>query len=226
MGMDILKLKDRLRKKCAEIGAPLFGVCSIDGLRDKFHPEIRKPSEKYRTAISIGIPLSKAVMDTIEKRPNMIYKAHYQQINHALNDVALTAARDLQDEGFGALPIPASQIIDWKPLRAHLSHREIAYKAGLGWWGRNNLLVTKEFGAKVRLVTILTDAELPEDKPSTDDCGECMECLYVCPAEAIAPEREDFDLDACHAKVTEFSRHNNFGHLICGICLKACDGGE
>jgi len=219
-------LKERLREKCAGMGAPLFGVCRVDDLRDSFHREIKGQTERLRTALSIGIPLSEAVMDTIENRPNMIYKAHYQQVNHALNDAALMAARELQKEGFAALPIPASQIITWKPLRAHLSHREIAHKAGLGWWGRNNLLVTKEFGSKVRLVTVLSDAELPTDVPSGNDCGGCMECMYVCPADAISQDREHFDLDACYAKVMEFSRHNNYGHLICGICLKACNGGE
>jgi epoxyqueuosine reductase len=224
--MNLEELKNRLREKCSAMGASLFGVCRIDDLRDSFHREIKDRAGKLQTALAIGIPLSKAVMDTIEKRPNMIYKAHYQSVNHALNDVALIVSRELQDEGFAALPIPASRIINWKPLRAHLSHREIAYKAGLGWWGRNNLLVTKKSGSKIRLVTVLTDAGLPVDKPSVEDCGGCMECLYVCPAEAISQDREHFNLEACYAQVTEFSRHDNYGHLICGICLKACNGGE
>lgn len=224
--MDSQELKDRLREKCAELGAPLFGVCRINDLIKDFHREIKKSAERLHTAISIGIPLSGAVMDTIEKRPNMIYKGHYQQVNHALNDVSLAIARLLEKAGFDAIPIPASQIVDWKPLRAHLSHREIAYKAGLGWWGRNNLLVTNTYGAKVRLVTVLTDADLPVDRPSVEDCGGCMECLYVCPAKAIAIDKEGFNLEACFAKITEFSRQNNYGHLICGICLKACNGGD
>lgn len=224
--MELKNLKKKIADRTREKGADLFGVCRIDDLREDFHLEIREISKELNTALSFGVPLSEAVMETIRNRPNMIYKAHYQQVNHILNDIAFETAGILRREGFRSLPVPASQILKWKPLRAHLSHREIAFKAGLGWWGRNNLLVVPKHGAKVRLVTVLTDAELPVDVPSRDDCGGCMECLEVCPAGAISQDRELFDLTACHEQVIIFSRTDNYGHLICGLCLQACRGGE
>jgi epoxyqueuosine reductase QueG len=174
--------------------------------------------------ISIGVPLSMAVMDTIIDRPNIIYKTHYQQVNHILNDIAFAMASEIEQLGGEALPIPASKILDWEKLRAHLSHREIAYKAGLGWWGRNNLLVNEEYGSQVRLVTILTSLDLESDRPVDVDCGDCYTCLDVCPAGAIAEMREDFNLSACYKKIQEFSKYRGYGHLICGICLQHCSG--
>ena len=224
--MNLEKLKNKLRDLSLSNGAELFGVCRIEDLRQQFHPEVKDMAKRLETGISVGIPLSHAVMETIVDRPNMLYKAHYQQANHTLNDIAFLLARKLKKVNHEAIPIPASQLLAWDPMRAHLSHREIAFKAGLGWWGRNNLLVCADHGAKIRLVTVLTDAPLPADKPSTDDCGGCTECLGVCPADAISEDREHFDLNACHEKIVEFSKHNNYGHLICGICLKACCGGE
>ena len=220
--MDNDKIKNELRVLAEARGGRLFGVCRIDDLRDTFHFEIKVASEKLNTAISIGVPVSCAVLNTIIDRPNMLYKAHYQQINHILNDIAFALASHIIDLGFDAIPIPASKMLKWKPMRAHLSHREIAYKAGLGWWGRNNLLVSKEYGSQVRLATVLTDLELETDMPSGLDCGDCYACVEACPADAIGENRGDFNLDACFKKVSEFARPENIGSYICGLCLKPC----
>ena len=66
----------------------------------------------------------------------------------------------IQDLGYQAIPIAASQIVDWKTQKAYLSHKHVARAAGLGWIGRNNLLVNEQFGSRIRLVTILTEIPL------------------------------------------------------------------
>jgi len=222
--MDLKAIKERLRDIADSKGGRLFGVCRIDNLRDNFHREIKDISNELSTAISVGVPLSPSVMNTIKNRPNMIYKAHYQQVNHILNDIAFFISSEIQLQGGRAISIPASQILDQKMLMAHLSHREIAHQAGLGWRGRNNLLVCENYGSKVRLVTILTDLELPIDRPQTRDCGDCYNCLTACPVEAIGETPEDFDLPTCYKQVQQFAGYKGYGHLICGLCLQCCDG--
>jgi epoxyqueuosine reductase len=222
--MDLSKIKQQLRLSADDRGARLFGACRIDDLRETFNAEIRDISKKLNTAVSVGVPLSSSVMDTIVDRPNILYKTHYQQVNHTLNDIAFIISSEIERLGGEAIPIPASKITDWEKFRAHLSHREIAYQAGLGWWGRNNLLVNEKYGSQVRLVTILTNLELEADRPVETDCGECYACLDVCPVGAIGKNREDFNLAACHEKIKEFSRYRGYGHLICGICLRHCSG--
>lgn len=222
--MDPDEVRENMRRLVHLAGGELFGVCRVGKLRQTFHPEIRQISEKLNTAVSIGVPVLPAVLETIVDHPNVIYKAHYRQINHVLNDIAFMVSTEINRLGRQALPIPASQMISWKPMRAHLSHREIAWKAGLGWWGRNNLLVNETYGAQVRLVTVLTDLELPDDQPATGDCGDCYACLENCPAGAIAEDRRDFNLAACFEKVSEFARPERIGSYICGLCLAPCRG--
>jgi len=220
--MDITSIKQNLQSLADSGGGRLFGVCRVDELRDGFHFEIKEAAEKLNTAISVGVPVSTAVLDTIIDRPNTLYKTHYQQINHILNDIAFAISSEINRRGYSSIPVPASHIIKWKPMRAHLSHREIAYKAGLGWRGRNNLLVTPEYGSQVRLVTVLTDLELEPDHPCENDCGDCYACIAACPAGAIGEKCEDFDLKKCYAKVAEFARPENIGSYICGLCLRVC----
>ena len=222
--VDIHKTKELLSNTACDRSARLFGVCRVDELRQSFHAEIKIISEKLNTAISIGVPLEGAVLETLIDRPNQIYKAHYRQVNAILDDTAFAVASELGKLGYHALPIPASMVLKRYPMAAHLSHREIAFKAGLGWWGRNNLLVTPQYGSQIRLVTVLTDMELEPNTFIEDDCGDCYNCMGACPAGAIADTKEGFILKARSDKLQEFSRTNDYGAYICGLCLKACPG--
>jgi epoxyqueuosine reductase QueG len=130
----------------------------------------------------------------------------------------------IQDLGYQAMAIPASQIVDWKNQKGHLSHKHVAQAAGLGWIGRNNLLVNEQFGSRIRLVTILTDLPLAIDSPSSKDCGSCRDCLSVCPAGAISERQVDFDHLRCYEQLRTFAKTLHFSHNICGVCVKACKG--
>ena len=214
----------KLKEFALEWGASLFGVCDISKLTGKFldlSPQVIKGLDK---GISLAVRLSDKIIDSIEDRPTKLYYYHYRQVNYFLDRLALGVTQFIQNRDGNGLPIPSSQTIDWEKQRGHLSHKEVAQQAGLGWMGRNNLLVNPEFGSRIRLVTVLTDFSLPCDKPIEDGCGDCKDCLGICPAEAIKERVEDFDRLACYKKLDEFRKICSIGHHICGICVKACKG--
>jgi len=222
--MGMVQDKKDLNEIALGLGASAFGVCEVGDLIDKIHPEIRPRAADLPYAISIGIELQKAVMETLTDRPNEIYKAHYRAVNDRLDDITFRLAQAISDKGGQAIPIPASKVIKRYPMIGHLNHREFAYKAGLGWRGKNNLLVHPVFGGRIRLATLLTDMQLEPDASLEVDCGECDACARRCPAGAIGESPEDFDLEKCRDRVIYFSRDGNFGHLICGLCLNCCPG--
>ena len=113
----------------------------------------------------------------IEDHPTALYLHHYRQANYILDQIAFRVAALIQRSGGQALPIAASQIVDWEHQRGHLSHKALAHAAGLGWLGRNNLLVHPQFGARVRLVSILTDLPLQVDRP-LDKFLRCVPPLH------------------------------------------------
>ncbi len=206
-------------------GAVKVGVAKVD---DALQPHLNLSPEEnanWPFAISIAVRLSQAVLDSLTDGPTPLYKWHYKQANALLDHIAFRVTDEIQKMGYRALPIAASQILDWKKQDAHLSHRHVAVAAGLGWLGRNNLLVTPEFGAQVRLVTVLTNLPLPvPEKPVPFSCGKCRRCVEECPVEALGESPQDFDFDLCFSLLDFYSRKRGLGVMICGLCVKACPG--
>lgn len=214
----------QLKKEAQSLGIDLFGVADISDLKKYFLQLDRKVLDDCRYGISLGVRLLKPVMDDIHDHPTPLYLHHYRQINYLLDRAALTIARMIQQQGFQALPIAASQVIDWEGQKGHVSHKAIAIAAGHGWIGRNNLLVHPLYGSQVRLVTVLTDYPLVSNGPDKGSCGNCTLCIAVCPAHAIREDRTEFDHRVCFEKLRSFKNAGNIGHYICGICIRACSG--
>lgn len=214
-----------LKKYCRDLGIDLFGVADISGVKKEFALSADL-LQKFNLALCLGMRLSSSILEDIQEVPTRLYFHHYRTLNFALDQAALKVARYIQNHGFRALAIPASQIIDWQNQKAHLSHKKIGYLAGLGWVGRNNLLVNKELGSQFRLVSILTDMPLETDKPLKDDCKECFLCLGACPCNAIKDKPQDFDHHSCFEKLRDFQKQRLVDQYICGICVKACRGNQ
>lgn len=206
-----------------ELGCDLFGVADITSIRNGFLlPE--RVKMRYERAISLGKEVLLSVLDDIQDTPTPLYFHHYRQLNVFLDRAALIMASKINSAGFLALPIAASQVIDWQNQKAHVSHKKIGELAGLGWLGRNNLLVNPILGSRFRLVTILTNMPLKSDAPLSFGCGPCHNCERVCPARAIKESPSEFDHLACYRKLKEFRDRGFVGQYICGICVKACPG--
>ncbi|MBI4706685.1 MAG: epoxyqueuosine reductase [Candidatus Omnitrophica bacterium] len=214
-----------VKKFCQGLGVDLFGVADIKKIRHEF---VLKPEvvNNLDYAISLGIRLSQAVLQEISDSPTRLYFHHYRQVNNALDQVSLRLVNYIQGKGFKALPIPASQILDWQKQTGHLSHKKIGELAGLGWLGRNNLLVNKKFGSQLRLVTILTNFPLKADNPGKDNCGDCFCCVKICPAGAIKNNPAEFDHLVCFEKLKDFQKQRLVDQYICGVCVNACRSKE
>ena len=202
-------------------GAVLFGAADLSEVEDQ-SGEVRLAD--LRTGISFGYKLSDVVIEGIVDHPTRTYQYHYRQVNILLDQIGLRMAGYLAEAGHRAFPVPSSQVVDWDRLTGHVSHRAVARDAGLGWIGRNNLLVNPRYGSRVRYATVLIDLELPYDRPVEGGCGLCRACISACPGGAIGEDAAQFDLGKCIEAIERIRKPANIGSRICGICVRACAG--
>lgn len=230
-----LNYTEMIKDKITGLGADLVGIADIEPLKEL---RVDPPGllDPFTRAVSIAIKLPFAVFEEIIDRPTPIYKAIYQTANLILDQIAFQAAIALQDDGHYSLPLPASQVLDQENWYAAISHKAVARMAGLGWQGKNLLLITPQYGSRVRLVTVLTKAPLDVDGPVKNRCGDCTACYDACPAQAIKgvntethykSRNEAMYFSRCVKKVVgEFAKIPEVGVPICGICIKVCPFGR
>ena len=113
--------------------------------------------------------------------------------------------------------------------------RELAERAGLGWIGKNTMLIHPRIGSYTFIGTVFTDLELPADQPlSTDLCGSCTRCLDACPTGAFVSERV-LDATKCLSYLTieykgeipaEIAAKADGWAFGCDICNDVCPWNE
>lgn len=72
-----------------------------------------------------------------------------------------------------------------KSCYVSLTEKPIAQRAGVGWYGKNGIIITERFGSWVVLGEIITELELDTDESLKRDCGDCTICIDSCPTKAI-----------------------------------------
>jgi len=196
------------------------GFCAVEDLKKHsfLHPEL---DLGLKFAVSLAYPLNQAVFQSFDKYPSLIYQNHYRAVNIKLEQEALKLSRSLENAGYRALIAPASCSLD--PLHGHLSHRMAAMLSGLGWIGKSALLITPEYAAKIRLITLLTDYPMTEPRPPIEfACCGCDRCIEICPVKAISHDPRSINREKCYKYLKSLIKRNIVQELICGLCIKVC----
>lgn len=183
------------------------------------------PRERYpwaRSVVVILVPYSPS-------RPEAAEGALSHHIaRYALGDDYHDVLDRILREVEGALPgVKTWRYVDTGPL----SDRAFGAQAGLGWIGKNGMLISDEIGSYFFVGTLLTELENDIDAALvTDRCGTCTRCLDACPTNAILPDRT-LDSARCISYATiehrgplapEIAHHLEGNAFGCDICQEVC----
>jgi epoxyqueuosine reductase len=131
-------------------------------------------------------------------------------------------------------PMRSRVCVDTVPI----IERELAARAGVGWIGKNTLVMHQDLGSTFFLGEVVTSLEFEYDEPATDHCGRCTRCLDACPTGAF-PAAYEMDASRCISYLTIEHRADDIGDELargmgdwifgCDICQAVCpfnrDGG-
>lgn len=241
-------LKQAIKEKARQLGFILTGVTSSEPLEDfnvfedwlnqNHHGEM-KYLETERSRIRRNdpkqiLPECKSILVlAIPYSPINKTNSELQIASYALGDdyhdvllQKLKAIVEFIEEKLGE-KIPNRYYTDSGPVL----ERELAQRAGLGWIGKNSMLINPRAGSTFFLAEILLGIELePDEKFSTDHCGTCTRCISACPTQCILPNRT-LDSNRCISYLTielkdeiPENLRNQIGNWIfgCDICQQVC----
>lgn len=175
----------------------------------------------YPYAILLVKILPKEYIDKLNHERETDYSV-FSNYEHKTDELADKLVTVIQKEGYRAISQSENGIdsrgeYDEKTKSSVLPHKKIAILSGLGWIGKNNLLVTEKYGAALSMCSVLTD--MPLDTIQTEPilssrCGECNLCLKICPVQAIHGRKWELGI----------SRNDIVDVYRCVTCLKCLAG--
>jgi epoxyqueuosine reductase QueG len=233
VAMTSQKLKNQIVQQAKKLGADIVGVASAK----KWHedgrvPEPYRPDSLWPAARSVLVIGLQMPLPIVETTPSAQHMELYRTCNRVLDNMAFDLTRWLNRRGYASIFMSRDgyssiDVLIQKPAAA-FAHLFAAEYAGLGNVGVNHTLLTKQFGPRVRLVSVFTEAKLPPDRMLKKTlCIRCRACVECCPVDAFTFRKDkrvaDYDKRAC-AERAKLLRDK--GRYPCGICIKVCPVGE
>ncbi|MCP4177537.1 MAG: epoxyqueuosine reductase [bacterium] len=212
-----------LKNRLYSAGASKVGFANLD--------KFLNVNEQYSSGISILVKLNPQVIAATKEGPTDQYCKEYSRVNSLLNSLSQSACNFLIDLGhFAEAPKATAKTSELENLNVDIPHKTVASLSGMGWIGKNALLITEEFGSAVRLGSVFTNAVFEYDNPIKKvKCGTCTKCRDVCPGGAIAGQNWycNIDLDLFYSPILCRNTINKFvdkglQETICGICIANC----
>lgn len=213
---------------------PLMAMASADDplfvtLKSVVAPSHMLPADLLptaRTVVTYFIPFEKSIARSNVQGhlASEEWARAYIETNALLTALGLAMKQAIETAGFAVEVTPPTHKFAPKILLSDWSHRHVAYIAGLGKFGLNNMLIT-ESGCCGRIGSLVTSLDLPADSRAKDEAclyrhnGSCERCIKRCVGDALYTDQ--FDRHKCYKVCLENEKaHEKIGLAdACGKCL-------
>jgi len=212
------QLKQLIKERAIRWGCDLVGFANVERF-DRYRKRENRPPDGANTVIVLAIWMEDPILDLWLNLPSWRLRGRPSRAfeDEILRSMSWRLAFQLERKGYWADPAP------YEP---GLFLKDAGVLAGLGVIGKNNLLITREYGPRIRLRAVSTSAELePDPILEHDFCRGCDLCLKACPSNAFRTGKYDRAtcLDYCHTHLRQVSKHSV---LWCMTCSEVCPVGK
>jgi epoxyqueuosine reductase QueG len=205
---------------------PLFAELKKVVIETHALPQDLLPGAATVIAFFLPFPPAVAATNITARLSSPEWALSYIETNALIGHLGEHMIGFLGKTGAATVGIPATHNWIEEKLISNWSHRHVAFIAGLGRFGQNNMLITGK-GCSGRIGSLITTAKIvPDERPATEAClfkydGSCRKCVRKCVNEAL--QEETFDRFRCYAQLLEnVEEHKNIGYAdVCGKCLAA-----
>jgi len=189
-------------------GADLVGIARVEDI-PLSHPP-RSAQETLPGARSAVVIVARQLQGAINQHKS--YRPAIKDILMSysfVDNAAARIARYLENEGYESVHMAATMPVEFLGGRNFIGefpHRNAAVAAGLGFRGRNNLLITPEFGPRHRMASVITKAALePDPILKESPCTKCEKCVKACPVSAFdnGTEQKPVEVMKCRGYLTK-----------------------
>jgi epoxyqueuosine reductase len=184
----------------------------------------RKLVENAKTVVSLTYNYFTEATQTDPDAPKIAMYAHGKDYHFVVKDKLKALLQYIQTtigEVNGRCFVDSAPVLE----------RDWAKRSGVGWVGKNTLLINPKQGSYFFLAELIIDIALVADSPMKDYCGTCRRCIEACPTEAIAPEGYFMDGSKCISYLTielkdeipsQFQGKMSNWMFGCDICQQVC----
>ncbi len=218
-------IKNELSKYLESLGASLVGFADLSNVDTSSF-------NNMNYGIAFGIKIGSEIIEAITEGPTKEYYEEYNQLNKDLDNIVISCVKYIEGQGYNAIGQTSTYVTSDNKLITPLPHKTVATRAGLGWIGKNALLITHKYGSAIRISSVITNMPLLTDIPINESkCGTCTNCVDTCPASAIkgtlwnfASTRDELiDPFKCRKKARELSNAKiGIEVSLCGKCIEVC----
>ncbi|MEN6319270.1 MAG: 4Fe-4S binding protein [Syntrophaceae bacterium] len=194
--------KEDIRKYGLELGIDVLGFTSIEDYRSERSPDPRTILPDVKSIIVLGHRMIDGALDGKNMRIAMV--ARMGVMDTSKSHLYLMS-RFIEDKfNAKAAPVLSSYPLDMEApalgLMGDVSLRHAAISAGLGKFGRHNLVIHPRFGSRLSFTGILTNMPCASDPPVQEDlCNNCNLCVEACPGKALDTEGKTEELKCLRA---------------------------
>ena len=193
--IDRTRASTAVQECLANLDVEMVGVAILDDLKgNKLAEQALKLLPDTRSIVVLAVEVYPEFLDLtspemVAGAPNMndLYDRHIDHLAGRLDSAANDIARVFHKVGLKALPLPSRRTpTDRRTLEAILSYKHAAEAAGLGKIGLSSLLITNQFGPRIRLGVCLTESLLKSTaNEDSSACHDCNLCISKCPSHAL-----------------------------------------